>query len=142
MFSHKSFLLIGGGAADIKSLIEGGHEVATTEFSFEQGIDDSGNVQTDVVGGSINVIIPQLPTDDLIVWGMKSKEYRDGMIVSLDDENQPLSKIIFKHAACVGFQIAAKQAGSSYASTRFTIHAKELVIGKKVTINNRWVEDD
>ena len=142
MFSHKNFLVIGGGAADIVSLLKGGHEVANLEISFEQGIDDDGKVQTEVVGGAIHLVLPKLPGDDLILWGIKSKEYRDGMIVSLDDENQPVSKIIFKRAACVGFQIAYKRSGSAYSSTMMTIQAKELILGNCTIKNNRWVEED
>ena len=142
MFSHKNYLVIGGGSADLLSLIKGGHEVANLEISFEQGISDDGKVQTEVVGGAIHLVLPKLPGDDLILWGVKSKEYRDGMIVSLDDENLPVSKIIFKRAACVGFQIAYKRAGSAYSSTMMTIQAKDLTIGKTVLKNNRWVEED
>ena len=142
MFGHRSFLVLGGGAADLISLIKGGNEVANFEISFEQGISDDGKAQTEVVGGAIHVVLPKLPGDDLIKWGIKSKEYRDGIIVTLDEENHPVNKIIFRHAACVGFQVAYKRTGSAYSSTMLTIQARDLILGKEVKKNNRWVEYD
>ena len=43
MFSHRTFLVIGGGAADILSLIGGGYEILDCNFAFDQGIDERGN---------------------------------------------------------------------------------------------------
>ena len=39
MFGHRSFLVIGGGAADILSLVKGGYEILDCNFAFEQGVD-------------------------------------------------------------------------------------------------------
>jgi len=46
MFSHRSFLVLGGGAADIVSLIKGGLEISNCNFSFVQDIDNSGKATT------------------------------------------------------------------------------------------------
>ena len=51
MYGHRSFLVIGGGAADIVSLIKGGLEILSYKFSFQQGFDRKGKASTKVYGG-------------------------------------------------------------------------------------------
>ncbi|GHV52092.1 hypothetical protein FACS1894181_14880 [Bacteroidia bacterium] len=58
--------MIGGGAADIKSLTNGGYEILDCNFEFQQGIDDKGKATTRVYGGTINLTISQLPSKDII----------------------------------------------------------------------------
>jgi hypothetical protein len=141
MFGHRSFLVIGGGGpVNIMSLIKGGYELANCEFSFQQGMDEKGQVQTEVIGGTIHVALPMLPSDEILLWGMKSKEYRDGMIVAVDEENKPMHKIIFNNAACIGLQIGYKRKGNAYASTLITIQAETIVVGTGVKFKNRWVD--
>jgi hypothetical protein len=53
MFGHRSFLMISGGASDLKSLILGGYEALHANYAFSQGIDKKGKVQTRVWGGQI-----------------------------------------------------------------------------------------
>ncbi len=62
MFGHRSFLVLGGGAADILSLIKGGYEISKCNFSFQQGVDQKGRVSTRVYGGTIHLVLPQLPS--------------------------------------------------------------------------------
>jgi len=97
MFGHRSFLIVGGQSdADIVSLVKNGYECVHSEFSFAQGIDDDGKVQTGVLGGTIHITLSMFPDEALIRWGIKSKEYRDGMIVTVDPDNKPLRKTIFR----------------------------------------------
>jgi hypothetical protein len=46
-----------------------------------------------------------VPRNELIEWGMKSRKYKDGMIVVLDANNIPVEKVFFQNAACVKFGI-------------------------------------
>ncbi len=139
MFSHRSFLMLGGGATDIISLIKGGYEVVDCNFSFQQGIDDSGKATTRVYSGTIHVTLSQLPPMPIIEWALNSRKYQDGIIVTVDNENIPVEKIIFKHATCINFGISYTESGQSYTVTRLVIQAEEMVVGDGVTFTNEWI---
>ena len=66
MFGHRSFLLLGDGAADIVSLIKGGFEISNCHFAFEQGVDDRGKASTKVFGGTLHLTLSQLPPLNII----------------------------------------------------------------------------
>lgn len=138
MFSYRSFLVLGGDAADIVSLTKGGLELADCNYGFSQGIDDRGKATTRVHGGTIRVTLPQLPPNQIIEWALQSRNYKDGMIVVLDAENMPAKKVVFENAACVGFDIDCTQKGDSYASTRLVIQAEVIIVGNGIDFLNEW----
>lgn len=142
MFSHKAFLKIGDtSAADFMSLVKGGYEISNCEFSFQQGFDDTGKVSTKVYGGTIVLTLPMLPPSNIIEWGLNSRNYNDGIIVTLDDENIPQEKILFTNAACVNMSIDYTQQGETYSFTKLVIHAETLVVGNSgLTFDNEWVK--
>ncbi|MDR3340653.1 MAG: type VI secretion system needle protein Hcp [Candidatus Symbiothrix sp.] len=138
MFGHRSFLIIGGGAADITSLIKGGHEISHCNFSFEQGIDYKGKITSRVYGGTLYVTLSQLPPTGVIEWALQSRKYTDGMIVVLDAENIPFEKILFQNAACVGMDVDYTQKGQSYTSTKLVIQAEKIIVGNGIDFDNEW----
>ncbi|MDL2306336.1 type VI secretion system needle protein Hcp [Bacteroides sp. OttesenSCG-928-D19] len=140
MFGHRSFLVLGGGAADILTLIKGGYEVTDFEYSFNQSINRKGRVSGKVLGGTIDITIPQVPPLPLVQWGIKSREYLDGMIVTLDANNIPLEKLFFMQAACVHFEMNYTQTGTSYAETKIIIHANKLMVGDGIEFTNEWTD--
>ena len=62
-------------------------------------------IQTEVRGGTISLTYGGLPQQDLLHWMLGSTKYEDGAIVVCDDNNEPLEKIFFEQAACVGLEI-------------------------------------
>jgi hypothetical protein len=138
MFGHRSFLVIGGGAADLMSLIKGGYEILDCHFAFEQGIDERGKATTQVHGGTIHVTLSQLPPQPIVEWALQSRKYNDGMIVLLNAENIPLEKILFKNAACVGLDLNYTQKGDSYATTKLVLVTETLIVGNGVDFVNDW----
>jgi len=140
MFGHRSFLMLGAqGAADIVSLIKGGIEISNCNFSFQQGIDDKGKATTRVFGGTLRLTIPQLPPQNILEWAMKARKYNDGVIVTVDNENLPLEKILFKNANCIDMEIEYTQEGSSYSTTTLVIQTEKLIVGDGVDFNNEWI---
>lgn len=140
MFSHRSFLVLGGdGAADIVSLMKGGFEVSNCHFSFQQGIDRTGRASTRVYGGKISLVLPQLPPQSILEWSLQPRKYNDGVIVLVDAENIPLEKVFFKNATCAHMEIDYTQQGSSYTSTSIVIHAEQLIVGNGTTFTNEWI---
>lgn len=140
MFGHRSFLMLGGGAADIKSLIKEGYEVLDCNFSFNQGVDEKGKATTKVYGGILNITLSQLPPQDVIEWALLSRKYMDGAIVMLDAENLPLEKILFKNATCVDMEINYTQVGDGYAATKLIIQTSQLQVGDGVNFENEWTK--
>ncbi len=138
MYGHRSFLVLGGEAADIVSLVKGGLEILSYNFAFKQGFDQRGKASTRVNGGVIGITLSQLPPMNIIRWGMDSRKYEDGMIVVLDANNIPVEKIIFENAACVGFELNFTDTGDSYASTKLDIQAEKLIVGNGITFTNEW----
>lgn len=139
MFSHRSFLMLGfAGAADIISLIKGGYEVSNFNFSFQQGTDERGKATTRVYSGTLHVTLPQLPPQDIIEWSIRSRKYSDGIIVTVDAENMPLERIIFKNATCIDLGVEYAMSGNSYSTTELVIQAEKLIVGNGIDFNNEW----
>lgn len=141
MFGHRSFLVLGGGAGDILSLVKGGFEISDYKFAFQQGIDQKGKATTKVYGGSVNLVLSQLPPQEIIDWGIDSRKYKDGAIIVLDTNNLPLERIIFQNAACIAFEVGFTDADNSYASTTLSIQAEKLIVGTGIPFENEWALD-
>lgn len=139
MFGHRSFLVLGGDAADIVSLVKGGLEVLSYNFSFRQGFDGKGQATTRVHAGNISLTLPQLPPQNIIQWGLQSRKYESGMIILLDGENMPIEKVIFENAACIGMEVNYTESGDSYASTKLVIQSEIIIVGDGIDFLNEWV---
>lgn len=113
-------------------------EILNCSFAFQQGVDQKGKATTRVHAGTINITLSQLPPQDIIEWGLKSRSYKDGAIIMLDNENMPMEKIIFQNAACVDFEMDYTQANDSYATTRIVIQAEILIVGDGIDFLNEW----
>lgn len=139
MFGHRSFLILGGeSAADIMSLIKGGYEISKCNFEFQQGTDSKGKISTRVFGGTISIVMPQLPPQPIVEWAIQPRKYNDGMIVLVDAENIPLEKIFFKNAACIGFDMDFVQQDESYSTTSIVIHAEKMIVGDGMDFDSEW----
>ena len=133
MFGHKSFLRIGAlNDSSILGLYKDSYELESCSYSFSQGIDLNGKPQTEVRGGTIFLTYASLPQEDMLRWMLGSVQYEDGAIVICDDNDEPLEKIIFEQAACVGLQT-----GKSYIHTKITLQARKIKVGG-TTLENRW----
>ncbi|GHV31001.1 hypothetical protein FACS1894177_04620 [Bacteroidia bacterium] len=141
MYGHRTFLLLGGSAGDILSLIKGGFEVSRFSFSFEQGIDYKGKATTRVYAGAMSITLSQLPPTGIIEWALQSRKYNEGAIVVLDANNLPVEKILFNNAACVGMEVEYTQKGQSYASTKLVVLAEKLLVGNGIDFDNEWITE-
>lgn len=138
MFGHKSFLRIGAlNDSSISGLYKESYELESCSFGFSQGVDTNGKPQTEVRGGTILLTYGGLPQNDMLSWMLGSVKYEDGAIVVCDDNNEPLEKIFFEQAACVGLEIEYAQKGKAYIQTRVTLQARKIVVGE-TTLENRW----
>lgn len=138
MFGHKSFLRIGALTdSSISGLYKESYELESCSYSFLQGVDTNGKPQTEVRGGTIQIVYAGLPQDDMLRWMLGSTKYEDGAIVVCNDNNEPLEKVFFEQAACVGLEIEYAQKGKSYIQTKITLQARKIKVGE-TTLENRW----
>lgn len=138
MFGHKSFLRIGAlSDSSISGLYKDSYELDSCSYSFSQGVDVNGKPQTEVRGGTIYLTYGGLPQDDMLRWMLGSTKYEDGAIVVCNDNNEPLEKVYFEQAACVGLEIEYAQKGKAYIQTKITFQVRKIKVGE-TTLENRW----
>lgn len=138
MFGHKSFLRIGTlSDSSILGLYKDSYELESCSFSFSQGVDTNGSPQTEVRGGTLYLTYSGLPQEDMLRWMLNSTNYENGVIVTCDDNNEPLEKIHFEQAACVGLEIEYIQKGKAYLQTKITLQARKIKVGETI-LENRW----
>ena len=139
MFGHKSFLRLGTlNDSSIMGLYKESYELESCSYSFSQGVDANGKAQTDVSGGAIYITYPALPSEEMLQWALNARKYHDGMIVLCDDNDQPLEKINFEKAACVGLEINYSEKGKGYVSTKLVLQAFRISVGTS-HLTNKWV---
>ncbi|WP_165024359.1 type VI secretion system tube protein TssD [Dysgonomonas sp. ZJ279] len=138
MFTHKSYLKI-GSVTDTNSynLFRDAYELSRCNYSFMKSIDFKGQVQSDTVGGVIEIDIPTLPSKDIITWALNPRKYESGSIVFCDDAGIPQEKIFFDKAACVSMEISYIKTGDGYMTTSLVLSVKKIFIGATIH-ENRW----
>lgn len=138
MFGHKSFLRIGAlNDSSISGLYKDSYELDGCSYSFSQGVDSNGKPQTEVRGGTIYLTYSGLPQDDLLRWMLGSAKYENGAIVVCNDNNEPLEKVYFEQAACIGLEVNYTQHGNNYIQTKITLQARKIKVGE-TTLENYW----
>lgn len=138
MFGHKSFLRIGAlNDSSISGLYKDGYELESCSYNFSQGVDVNGKPQTEVSGGTIYLTYGGLPQNDMLRWMLGSTKYEDGAIVVCNDNNEPLEKVHFEQAACVGLEIEYAQKGKAYIQTKITLQVRKIKVGETI-LENRW----
>ncbi len=139
MYGHRSFLMLGSAnAANIMTLLKGGNEISHCEFTLQQGIDSKGKATTRVYGGLIRLTLAQLPSEEVLRWAIKPKKYIDGAVITVDNENIPVEKIVFKNAICSEIEVDYSRDGDEYTQTRLSIQAESLIPGDGDELNNEW----
>lgn len=138
MFGYKSFLRIGAlSDSSISGLYKESYELESCNYSFSQGTDMNGKPQTEVRGGAIQLICGGLPQDDMLRWMLGAGKYQDGAIVVCNDNDEPLEKVYFEQAACVGLEVDYTQTGKSYIRTKITLQARKIKVGD-TALENYW----
>jgi len=105
------------------------YEVYHCEYSFDKGITKSGEIRTGVVAGNIKVIIPMLPTDELLNWAFDFQKRYSGEIFLIRSYEEIGDKISFEDGRCVGFRIHY-ESGKNNMNTvlALTISAKQMIV--------------
>jgi len=139
MFSHNSYLVLGElPTIDITGLSKEGYELTHCTYSFIKNIDDKGEVQSNTIGGVIQIEISYLPSKELIEWSLNSRRYKNGVIIFCDDAGIPLEKIYFQDTACIKMDLSYIRVGDGYITTNLTLSVKSMSCGR-ITFNSNWI---
>ncbi|RCW36618.1 type VI secretion system tube protein TssD [Marinilabilia salmonicolor] len=139
MFGHKCFLRIGPlEDSSINGLYRYSYELLSCEYGFAQGADRNGKAQSEVRGGTINMVYPNVPPQEIVDWMLKSGKVEDGAIVICDSNDVPLEKVYFEKGVCIGLNINYSQEGNSFVTTNISVQANVIKVGTSI-LENRWV---
>jgi hypothetical protein len=141
MFSHKTYLKLDDfSGTDYLSPVESGYELSEFELVFTQGTDDLGKATTEVRGGDMRIIIPALPSNEIIGWMLDSRKYKKGVIVIVDADESSINKIYFENTACVDMDISYKDQGKAYIRTILQLRAERLMFNDGMDFDNFWTK--
>jgi hypothetical protein len=139
MFGYKSFLKVGAlNDSSITGLYRDSYELESCDYSFSQPVDVNGKPQSDVCGGSIYLTYANVPPMELLRWMLKSSRYEDGVIVICDENDEPLEKVEFERARCIGLEVNYLQKGKAYTTTKITLQASKIKMGG-AELDNHWI---
>ncbi len=138
MFGHKCFLRIGQlEDSSASGLYRDSYELLSCEYGFAQGADCNGKAQSEVFGGTINAVYPNVPPPEIVDWMLKSGKLENGAIVICDANDLPLEKVYFEDGVCTGMKVGYHQSGNGYVSTNIQIDVRKISVGS-VSIEKRW----
>ena len=139
MFGHKCFLRIGQlEDSSASGLYKYSYELLSCTYGFGQSVDRNGKPQSEVQGGTLNLVFPNVPPNDFISWMLKSSKLEDGAIVICDANDLPIEKVYFEGAACTQMNIDYVQEGDGYITTSLVLEARKLTVGS-VSLEKNWV---
>ncbi|HHU58802.1 MAG TPA: type VI secretion system needle protein Hcp [Bacteroidales bacterium] len=139
MFGHKCFLRIGQlEDSSASGLYKYSYELLSCDFGFAQSMDRNGKPQSEVQGGTISMVYPNVPPQEIVDWMLKSGKVENGAIVICDANDLPLEKVYFEDGVCTGMKVGYHQSGNGYVSTNIQIDVRKISVGN-VAIEKRWV---
>lgn len=139
MFGHKCFLRIGQlEDSSASGLYKDSYELLSCDFGFAQSMDRNGKPQSEVQGGTISMVYPNVPPQEIVDWMLKSGKVENGAIVICDANDLPLEKVYFEDGVCTGMKVGYHQSGNGYVSTNIQIDVRKISVGN-VAIEKRWV---
>lgn len=104
---------------------------------MEQPTDLKGKVQGEVRGGTLQLTIDSIPSNEIIEWMLNPRRYREGVITTLGEDNASIMRIFFKKVACITMEIKYTDSGEGFIKTELVLKAQSLVVGEH-TIENKW----
>lgn len=139
MFGHKCFLRIGQlEDSSASGLYKYSYELLSCDFGFAQSMDRNGKPQSEVQGGTISMVYPNVPPQEIVDWMLKSGKVENGAIVICDANDLPLEKVYFEDGVCTGMKVGYHQSGNGYVYTNIQIDVRKISVGN-VAIEKRWV---
>ena len=107
-----------------------------------QTIEKTGEIESQVLNGTLNITFGDYPKDNVWEWAMKYK-FKNGSIKVMQTENEkgsyiPIEEVKLSEAACVHLQLSYNRHGVVHFVTRLTITSNGSVVGDTYD----WVDKD
>ena len=139
MYGYRTFLKIGDiKEIDFMSLLKNGYELSNFSYALEQPTDQNGKAQGEVQGGTLQITIDGLPSDEIIEWMLNPRRYREGAIITYGEDNASVFRIFFKKTACTRMQIKYNSMGKGFLKLSLELEAKKLILPEG-EIENKWL---
>lgn len=113
------------------------YELRSFSTEFGQFIDHKGQPQSEIKGGVIQISLYQLPDDSLNRWMFSANSRKDGEIQFRRKSSNPVLRISFKEAQCVGYHKSIGHRNTGF-EIKLTISPKEMSLND-VIHRNHWV---
>lgn len=139
MYGYRTFLKIGDiKEIDFMSLLKNGYELSNFSYALEQPTDQNGKAQGEVQGGTLQITIDGLPSDEIIEWMLNPRRYREGAIITYGEDNASVFRIFFKKTACTKMQIKYISKGKGFFNLNIHLQAQNLIFPEG-EIENKWL---
>ncbi|MEN9918239.1 MAG: hypothetical protein RL662_675 [Bacteroidota bacterium] len=113
------------------------YDLLHSEYSFHKDTNKNGEVLSDVVGGTIRVVLPIFPTDELLAWVFDHGKKINGEIVIDDRHGEVIEKIYFEEARCVAFKLHYEPIERHNIVLQMTINVQRMKLGT-IAYENAW----
>lgn len=110
-------------------------------YTYVRNVNEkTGDVQSPVLSGTINLMYIDYPSNSVWEWAMKYKFKNGSVKVMQTDSNNgsyiPIEEVKLNEAACVFLELNYSRHGESHFSTKLTITSNSSVVGG----SEDWVE--
>jgi len=113
------------------------YEVIKCEYEFHQNINHVGEVCSALKGGRIELIISDLPTDELMAWVFDHAKRYNGEITIFDTDEETIEQVYFEKARCVDFKMYYKVEQKPHIQTKLILIAEKIQLGEACFENLR-----
>jgi len=130
MIKYKSYLKFRIPQRDnIMGLSLKRYHVLSCNYDLWQETTKAGEPKSKIKGGTIELILSDLPNDELMAWVFDHAKFYNGEITIIDYDGETLNQIYFEGARCVNFDLHYGLDTQFKPETRLTINVQRLQAG-------------
>lgn len=115
----------------------GTYELRSMDYEFSRAVTRKGEINSDVRGGRIRVVIEGFADSLLLAWLFDTVKREDGAIVTLDENERSVEKLHFAKASVTSFRINYDSRAKHGVTVIVIIEAKEIVTDKDLHFESR-----
>ena len=120
---------------NIQHLYHEKQDVIFCEYALNKPIDKQGRINGSIVGGNITVVLPTLPSNELMTWVFDASKKYNGEITIHDAFSESLEKIYFEGGRPVNFRLHYEPCEINPVAIMLNISVQKMTIGQSEYIN-------
>ena len=107
-----------------------GYDVLSCNYSFNQAVDQKGQVASIVRGGNISVQVEASDDDSIVEWMIDPFKKVNGSITFMKlDQDSTMKEVSFEDGYCVQYSEVFNSSNNSPMLLSLTISAKKITVG-------------